>query len=196
MSVITPDTALPVSARPARRDIGIKKRYAAEARFKAYGVIAIVFGLSFLAIMLGSIVSKGYTAFWQTNVTLPVTFDATVLDPQNKRDSDPMVLVKANYDRLAQQALATKLGIAAADKARTRELKGFISDSARIQLRDMLVADPAVTQNVHRLEASGKFGRMALEIHANPSPDNPKTSHMAALSIMRVLENEAAAIVI
>ncbi len=144
MSVITPDTALPVSARPARRDIGIKKRYAAEARFKAYGVIAIVFGLSFLAIMLGSIVSKGYTAFWQTNVTLPVTFDATVLDPQNKRDSDPMVLVKANYDRLAQQALATKLGIAAADKARTRELKGFISDSARIQLRDMLVADPAL----------------------------------------------------
>ena len=64
------------------------------------------------------------------------------------------------------------------------------------QTRVMLVADPAVTQNVHRLEAAGAFGAMTLEIHANPSPDNPKTSHMAALSIMRVLENEASAIVI
>jgi len=59
-----------------------------------------------------------------------------------------------------------------------------------------LVADPGVTQNVHHLEAEGAFGKLILEINANPSPDNPKTSHMAALSIMRVLENEATAIVI
>jgi hypothetical protein len=30
MTDITPDTALPIAARPPRRDIGIKKRYAAE----------------------------------------------------------------------------------------------------------------------------------------------------------------------
>ncbi len=59
-----------------------------------------------------------------------------------------------------------------------------------------LVADPNVTQNVHHLEAEGAFGKLILEINANPSPDNPKTSHMAALSIMRVLENEVASIVI
>ena len=59
-----------------------------------------------------------------------------------------------------------------------------------------LVADPGVTQNVHHLEAEGTFGKLILEINANPSPDNPKTSHMAALSIMRVLENEAASVVI
>ena len=33
MTVATFDTALPTAARPPRRDIGIKKRYAAEARF-------------------------------------------------------------------------------------------------------------------------------------------------------------------
>jgi aspartate dehydrogenase len=59
-----------------------------------------------------------------------------------------------------------------------------------------LIADPGVTQNVHHLEAEGGFGKLVLEIQANPSPDNPKTSHMAALSIMRLLENEATAIVI
>ena len=61
-----------IAVRPARRDIGIKRRYAAEARFKAYGLIAIVFGLAFLVVMLTSIVAKGYTAFGQKAITLPV----------------------------------------------------------------------------------------------------------------------------
>ena len=144
MTVITNDGALPIAARPARRDIGIKKRYAAEARFKAYGIAAITFGLLFLALMLGTIVTKGYTAFWQTNVTLPVTFDAAVIDPQNKRDSDPSVLVMANYDKLAQTALIQKLGIDPADKPTVAKLKGFLSESVRIQLRDVLTNDPSV----------------------------------------------------
>jgi aspartate dehydrogenase len=79
-----------------------------------------------------------------------------------------------------------------ANVAATAALAGIGFEKTRV----MLVADPAVTQNVHHLEATGAFGAMSLEIHANPSPDNPKTSHMAALSIMRVLENEVAAIVI
>ncbi|MBX3597490.1 MAG: phosphate ABC transporter permease PstA [Rhizobiaceae bacterium] len=137
-------TALPVASRPSRRDIGLKKRYAAEARFRMYGIAAITFGLMFLAIMLGSIVSKGYTAFWQTTITLPVTFDPALIDPQDKRASDPSVLVKANYDKIAQQALAAKLGINPGDKSMMARLKGILSDSGRIQLRDMLVADPSL----------------------------------------------------
>ena len=129
-------------AAPApRRDIGIKKRYAAEARFKAYGLAAIVFGLFFLAIMLISIIGKGYTAFGQTNITLPVTFDAKILDPQGKAASDPLVLIKANYDKLAVNALAVKLGVEPTNRLLMGKMKGFISDSARIQLRDMVVAD-------------------------------------------------------
>jgi phosphate transport system permease protein len=132
-------------AAPApRRDIGIKKRYAAEARFKAYGLAAIVFGLFFLAIMLISIIGKGYTAFGQTNITLPVTFDAKILDPQGKAASDPLVLIKANYDKLAVNALAVKLGVEPTNRLLMGKMKGFISDSARIQLRDMVVADPTI----------------------------------------------------
>ncbi|MSO97539.1 MAG: aspartate dehydrogenase [Rhodospirillaceae bacterium] len=79
-----------------------------------------------------------------------------------------------------------------ANVAATAALAGIGFEKTRVTL----IADPGVTQNVHRLEADGAFGSLRLEIFANPSPDNPKTSHMAALSIMRLLEHEAAAIVI
>jgi aspartate dehydrogenase len=59
-----------------------------------------------------------------------------------------------------------------------------------------LVADPTLSQNVHRLEAQGTFGEMTLEVRAHPMPDNPRTSYLAALSIMRLLENETAGIAI
>jgi aspartate dehydrogenase len=79
-----------------------------------------------------------------------------------------------------------------ANVAATAALAGLGFEATTVTL----VADPGVTQNVHHLEAEGGFGKLILEINANPSPDNPKTSHIAALSIMRVLENETAAIVI
>ena len=144
MTDISLDRFATEAARPARRDIGIKRRYAAERRFRIYGILAISFGIVFLGIMLITIVSKGYTAFWQTAVTLPISFDAKIIDPDNKRATDPNVLIAANYPVLARDALAGKLGIDLKDKPQLAKLKGFLSDGVRTQLRDMVVADPAV----------------------------------------------------
>ena len=130
-------------ARP-RRDIGLKRRYAAERRFRWYGIAAVSIGLMFLAVMLVSIVSKGYTAFWQTTVSLPITFDAQVIDKDNERATNPDVLVSANYPLLAQRALAEKLGIDASNSAVSRQLRGFLSDGVRTQLRAIVAADPNV----------------------------------------------------
>ena len=52
-----------------------------------------------------------------------------------------------------------------------------------------IIADPHVTQNIHRIEASGAFGEMELTIKNNPSPDNPKTSHITGSSILAALAN-------
>jgi len=135
---------LAVATPPARRDIGLARRYRAERRFRLYGLAAISVGIIFLAIMLVSIVGKGYTAFWQTEVTLPVKFDEKVIDPSNKRASDPNVLIAANYPVLARNALATKLGISLDDKPGLAKLKGFLSEGVRTQLRDIVIADPGV----------------------------------------------------
>jgi phosphate transport system permease protein len=143
MTDISMETLASAAPQP-RRDIGIKRRYAAERRFRIYGMLAISVGIVFLAIMLVSIVSKGYTAFWQTEVTLPVSFDEKVIDPDNKRATDPGVLVAANYPVLARNALAAKLGISLDDKPALARLKGFLSDGVRTQLRDLVVGDPSV----------------------------------------------------
>jgi len=79
-----------------------------------------------------------------------------------------------------------------ANVAATAALAGLGFEATTVEL----VADPGITQNVHHLQAEGAFGSLSLQINANPSPDNPKTSHIAALSIMRLIENEASAIVI
>ena len=145
------------TAAPVRRDIGLKRRYGSERRFRIYGALAISIGLLFLAVMLFSIVSKGYTAFWQTGVTLPITFDAKIIDPGNKRAEDPNVLIAANYPKLAEAALIAKLGIDPADKPLVRQLKGFLSDGSRAQLRTIVMDDPAVigtTRDVDILAAA------------------------------------------
>lgn len=135
---------LPDAPAKPRRDIGLRRRYAAERRFRVYGVVAISIGILFLAAMLFSVVTKGYSAFWQTAVHLPITFDEKVIDPSGKRATDPNVLVTANYPLLARDALAKRLGIASDDKAGLAQLKGFISDGVRVQLRDIVTADPSV----------------------------------------------------
>ncbi|ANU24139.1 aspartate dehydrogenase [Planococcus donghaensis] len=57
-----------------------------------------------------------------------------------------------------------------------------------------VIVDPSVTQNSHTIEAEGDFGRMELKVENNPMPSNPKTSLLAALSILSVLQNKESAL--
>ena len=140
-----------VSAKPTRRDIGLKRRYAAERRFKLYGITAIAIGIFFLCALLYSVLSNGYTAFWQTEVNLSINLDPKIIDPDNKRATDPNVLLTANYPVLARNALAEKLGVSSSDRAGLRELGKLFSEGVRGQLRELVVKNPSLigtTQNV------------------------------------------------
>jgi aspartate dehydrogenase len=50
-----------------------------------------------------------------------------------------------------------------------------------------LTADPSLDSNVHRLELKGDFGEATVEIRARPMPHNPKSSALAALSVLALL---------
>ena len=79
-----------------------------------------------------------------------------------------------------------------ANVAMTTALAGVGAEATTITL----VADPSAVTNQHRLLASGDFGRLDVTIDNAPLPDNPKTSAMAALSLVRILRNRTSAVVI
>ena len=49
--------------------------------------------------------------------------------------------------------------------------------------------DPDVDRNIHEIIAEGSFGEIFIRVANVPSPDNPATSYLAALSILTLLRN-------
>ncbi|MGO8657066.1 DUF3333 domain-containing protein, partial [Rhizobium ruizarguesonis] len=93
------------------------------------------FGLVFLFILLWTVIGKGYTAFQQTAVTLPIEFSEKTIDPNNKRATDPSVLIAANYPVLLRDAIVKQLNINASSRPDVRDASAMLSKSAPIQLR-------------------------------------------------------------
>ena len=60
----------------------------------------------------------------------------------------------------------------------------------------MLVADPDTGVNRHEIKASGKFGELSVALSNQPLDENPKSSAMTALSLVRCVENRLSPVVI
>lgn len=52
-----------------------------------------------------------------------------------------------------------------------------------------IVADPSLHSNVHEIKVEGEAGELTARTKNVPSPDNPKTSYLAALSAIRMLRS-------
>lgn len=52
-----------------------------------------------------------------------------------------------------------------------------------------LWVDPAADRNIHEIFFAGSFGETYIRVTNVPSPDNPATSYLAALSILSLLKN-------
>jgi phosphate transport system permease protein len=123
----------------ARVERSLRRRYWAERRFQAYGLLAVLLGISFVFILFGSIVSKGYTAFRQAYVTLEVFYDPAVLYPDGTADS--AALAGANYNTLVRNSLREIFPDVTA-RADLRQLSQLVSGSAAHELQHRLVARP------------------------------------------------------
>jgi aspartate dehydrogenase len=58
----------------------------------------------------------------------------------------------------------------------------------------VLTADPGARGNRHRIQASGPFGMIDVTVEGKTLPDNPKTSMLAPMSLVRAIESRSAAI--
>ncbi|MCF3627542.1 phosphate ABC transporter permease PstA [Thalassospiraceae bacterium LMO-SO8] len=118
---------------------GLKRRYAAERRFKAYGILAIAFAMGMLGLLFTTIVSKAIPAFTQTMINLEITLYPQDIDPQGTRDRQ--TLSTANYRNVIRQAFYD-LFPDVTNRRDRRDLFDMISPGAVYEIRDMVMANP------------------------------------------------------
>ncbi len=140
----------------AQVEASIGRRRRNEAIFKGIGLGAVLIGLTFVAILFGSIFYKGIPAFTQATLHLPVTFDAATINVPDRPVQMPGVsdadyqqelyawqrkLVFVNWNKVVQDAFAKVLPDAA-DNA--RDVGGMVASAEKVRLRDMVAADPSL----------------------------------------------------
>ena len=145
---MTEIAASPMIRRPDLSEARLGRRYAAERRFRLYGLLAILSAAAVLALLVVSIVVKAIPAFTQTYVALDIAFAEEVLDPEGGRD--PEVLARADYDKLFKDSLRAAFPDVT-DRREKRRLYRIVSSGAGLTLRDMVVADPSLIGGSRRV---------------------------------------------
>lgn len=160
-----------------------RKRNAAEKRFKAYGLGAIIVAMIALALLLTSVVSTGSSAFKQTYATITVPLPAAKLDKSGTRDLAVMKKVTtigyASLLRDGMVATVEELGIATDLNAKT--IGKMLSKEASATVRNAVLADPDIvgTDMEFKLLMNGRIdgyfkGRVTMEsaaLDGNTSPE-------------------------
>ncbi len=182
-------TAAPDFAARPRQSIlttsaQMKRRNAAETRFRVYGVIAIILSLVTLAIMLFTILRDGVSTFHQAQLAFPMELSAEVLDPKGNRDRSEMAkITTVGYQKVLAKAFAAELdrrGIAQ-DGLSAKEIGELISKDAAGVLRAKVLANPALVGTVidAQVLAAGRIdgflkGRVTLKTAERDSTIKPE----------------------
>jgi phosphate transport system permease protein len=127
----------------------LKRRYAAERRFRAYGLVAICFAISCLGVLLFTIFRTAGPAFTQTMIELDVTLYPQEIDPAGTRD--PLAISTADYQKLIRDALDDLFPDVTGRQER-RQLMALLSPGATYFLRAEVVANPSLIGQRIRIE--------------------------------------------
>ncbi len=142
------DASLPTGPTPKgsiyTQSPRVKRRNAAEGRFKFYGMLAIATGLLMLAILLFTILSKGTGAFQQSFITLNVPLLEAKLDKTGERDLEKIKKVSTfGYAPIIQAGFETTLeqaGLQSDLKVKTQA--AILSKSVAADLRNYVLTNP------------------------------------------------------
>jgi phosphate transport system permease protein len=138
---MTEQTAPTPARNPAmdRMKASLARRYAAERRFRAYGIIAIVLALAMLVTLFATIIGTGYTAFVQHTVRLDISLYPQDIDPDGTRD--PEVLARADYQSAVNDAMYS-LFPNATGRTERRDVRALVSSGANYVIRDRVLDNP------------------------------------------------------
>lgn len=146
------DTVPAFSAKPDLSSKRLRRRYAAERRFRLYGLAAVGLAVGFLVVFLGTMLWKGVPGFFQTRLELDITLDATTLDPLG--DGSEESFLAAQRDGAFQKAISEALYQRFPDvtsRSDKKELRSLLSAWAGDGLAEQVKADPSLLGGTHRL---------------------------------------------
>ncbi len=126
-------------------DSRVRRRNAAEARFRAYGIAAVSVGLIFLVFLLIAIFRNGIPAFTQTFISVPVELVEEKLDKTGNRDIEEIKKVSTfGYKPLLVDGLTTMLADAGIENPfeKPADVEKLVSASAVGQIRDYVISHP------------------------------------------------------
>lgn len=142
-------TSEAAAARPARSAAetqavvarSLKRRYRAEARFRAYGILAVLTGVAFVVFLFGTIFSQGASVFRQSYLQLQIYYDPEIIDPAGSRNREQ--LATADYQALIRESLKARFP-QVEGRANLRQLYRLASSAASLVLQRRVVANPAL----------------------------------------------------
>ena len=125
---------------------------------------------------------NGLNSVTITNIKHPDGLRGAPYLAENSVDlpADRAVMVFEGTAREAIAAFPANVNVAIA-----LSLAGIGPDRTRV----IVQSDPNATQTFHRIEADGTAGHLLVEVSSNPSPANPRTSVMAAASVIAALQD-------
>ncbi len=112
-----------------------RRRRRKEAALKGVGIASICIAFTMLAILVGSLVITGYSAFRQTHVTIEIDVDPEIIDADN--------IARSNYRNLIEGVMSDRFP-EVTEPAEIRRLTGILSDGAQFMIRDRVIANPAL----------------------------------------------------
>ena len=117
------------------------KRQKSEKNFKLFGLIGIICAISFLIIILTSIIIEGKKAFISTYIKLDVFFDSKIIDPDNTKEDS--VIKSANFNEIITKSILENFP-EVTDRKEKIKLSTFISSSAEDELIKLIMLDKAL----------------------------------------------------
>ncbi|MEQ9325955.1 MAG: phosphate ABC transporter permease PstA [Rhodospirillales bacterium] len=135
-------TVIPVYRPSADEETrNVRRRYNANRRLQAYGIIAISVALLALATLLTSIIGNGWSAFFQTHIALDIDLNAERVDPKGDRSQDS--LRSGDYRAVVRDALRAAFP-EVTGRGDRRDLGGILSPGAHYEVQNMVMDDPSL----------------------------------------------------
>ena len=156
MTDISASTPPPAASSPNRERIhhSLRRRRAAETRFRIFGVSSVMIAVGFVIFLFSTILYDGLPAFWQPVISVDVTFDPSIIKvdpkPEGASDQSPADFQRkmldwqrqvtlVNWNRIIENSIRAE---APDTELTARDVQSLVSQNERYRLRDLFVENP------------------------------------------------------